>query len=118
MTAPIEYEEGTGNPLPPPDPHMTVLAFASRFSEAEQVALEMAMQGASELAAALRVADKNLSRAVRTGVRVTDPRTVLGATVCVDALVALGVVLPADRDTRLAAVLAPPTPAELQAPTP
>lgn len=114
MADPIEYEPGTGNPLPPPDPHMTVLAFASRFTAAEQVALDMAMQGPSELAAALRVADKNLSRAVRTGVRVTDPRTIQGATVCVDALVALGLVLPADRDARLGAVLAPPTPAEIQ----
>lgn len=113
MTEPL-FEPGTGDPLPLPAPHITVLAFASRFTAEEQTALEMAMQGTSLLAAALRVADKNLSRAVRTGVRVTDPRTILGATTCVDALVALGVLPAADRDARLAAVLAPPAPSELQ----
>lgn len=93
---------------------MTVLAFASRFTAEEQVALDLASMGATPEAAALRVADRNLSRAIRTGVRVTDPRTIQGATVCVDALVALGLVAPGDRDARLAAVLAPPTPAERQ----
>lgn len=111
----MEFEPGTGAPIAPPDPHMTVLAFASRFTAAEQVTLEILMDSApAEVAAALRVADKNLTRAQRTGVRVADPRTILGATTCVDALVGAGVVAPANRDARLAAILAPPTPAEIQ----
>jgi len=72
------------------------------------VALDIAMETAPNQTdrSTLRVIEKNLLRA--TSVDVADPRTVLGATICVDTLVAAGLVPPQDRDARLAAILTPP----------
>lgn len=90
----------------PEPPLMTQLEFASRFTLAEQVALEMVMESSpdAELRATLRVIEKNLLRA--TGVDTKDLRTVLGAETCVDVLIAAEVVEASNRTQRLAEILA------------
>ena len=92
----------------PEPPLLTQVAFASRFTAEEQVALELMMESFPDDATrgALKAADKNLLRS-KNGIDPADPRTILGATVTVDALVAAGVIAEEDRDARLAAILAP-----------
>lgn len=96
-------------PPPPPDAPLaplTQLEFSSRFTEAEQIALEMAEDGGTpQVRAVLRVINKNLARA--SDVRLDDPRTRRGAQIAVDILVDMGVVAAEARDARLTAVLAP-----------
>lgn len=81
-----KYENGTfvvDGYTPPAAPaavgvaRMSKLAFRSRFTEAEQIALEVAMDTHpnAQVKAALRVFDKNLSNAA--DVDLTDPRTQL-----------------------------------------
>ena len=67
-------------PAPAPSTLRSRLAFRSRFTEAEQVALEVAMleHPNVQVRAMLRVFDKNLSDA--TEIRLDDPRTQLGLT--------------------------------------
>jgi hypothetical protein len=95
-------------PRPPdarPEP-FTPLEFASRFTEDEQIALEIAEDsGTPQVRAALRVISKNLVRAGE--VRVDDPRTQRGVAISVDVLVSMGLVAPENRDARIAAALAP-----------
>jgi len=89
-------------------PLLSQVAFASRFTAEEQVAVELMMETFPDdtVRGALKAADKNLLRS-KNGIDPTDPRTILGATITVDALVAAGVIAEADRDARLAAILAP-----------
>jgi hypothetical protein len=94
---------------------LTKLEFASRLSMPEQVAVEMAKESADpQTRATLRVLDANLARA--TEIVLTDQRTMMGAQIIVQVLVAAGLVQPADQATRIAAMLAPIAAAPEQTP--
>lgn len=86
---------------------LSKLEFASRYTLEEQVAIEVATETHPDATtrATLRVLKANLDRA--SDVRLDDPRTILGANTLVDVLVGAGLVQPADRDARVAAILAP-----------
>lgn len=87
-------------------PLLTQLEFASRFTMAEQVALDMATDSYPDatVRATLRVIEKNLLRA--TGVDTKDPRTIIGTEFCVDILIAVGQLAAGNRTQRLADLLA------------
>lgn len=86
------------------------LAFRWRFTLEEQLALRAAEREHPEPSVrdTLAIMRESLSDVEDdSGVDVADPRTVGGATLSVDLLVAAGLLSPEARDARLAAVLAP-----------
>jgi len=104
---PSQVLMGVAIPLPEPA-LLTPLEFMSRYTLTEQLTMELLLTEHADptVRATLRLLDKTLLR-TRNGVDPTDPRTVFGAEQSVDILIAAGVVLLANRATRIAEILAP-----------
>lgn len=89
---------------------LTVLEFIRRLSQEENAALNyMRLNPATPLATRAQLETLKEYRDNASSIDLEDADTVAGAGVAVDVLIASGLVLLADRSTRIAAVLAPAT---------
>jgi hypothetical protein len=99
-------------PVDPRPAPISPALMATRFTDAETVALEMALESAdAPTRAALRLAEKHLTRGPL--VTLDDPRTIDAVTTRLHVLVAVGVLAARDTQARRAAVLGltePPAP--------
>lgn len=93
---------------PPQRMVLSLAEFTRRYTLAERIELEVAKESAApRVRATLRVIDADL--AFDGNVQVTDTRVRRGVEYAVDVLVTAGLVDAADRDARIAALLAPST---------
>lgn len=89
---------------------LTVLEFIRRFTQQENAALNyVRLNSATPLATRAQLETLKEYRDNATSINLEDADTIAGAGVAVDVLISSGLVLLADRATRIAAVLAPAT---------